>query len=309
MGNRILFAALACAATTALAGETPTVNPSFLWNGSTDTTGRVITGSPEATSGYWFNYNDANDNGTSRINFPPEFDMNTFDYGLMAESLGGIKATVVLGEGAEKPYVGFGFNIWKEDQKGVDITAWGGICVTYESTIGFGVELAVQNESEVTKYDNYKATAGKSAQQTTANFPWSKFRQGNWGIAIDQATALANIATIKLKFEGSAGTVGEFKIVKLGSNCQCDQTATECGSKAIRPSTTASSFKATLSGRVLEFAGTTVFDKATIVDLQGNVVKTASAVGMMDLSTLKAGMYMLRIEGQGINHSQKIVLK
>ena len=161
----------------------------------------------------------------------------------------------------------------------------------------------------MTKYDNYKATAGKSAQQTTANFPWSKFRQGNWGIAIDQATALENIATIKLKFEGSAGTVGEFKIVKLGSNCQCDQTAAECSSKAIRPSTTASSFKASLSGRVLEFAGTTVFDKATIVDLQGNVVKTASAVGMMDLSTLKAGMYMLRIEGQGINHSQKIVLK
>ena len=104
-----------------------------------------------------------------------------------------------------------------------------------------------------------------------------RFRQGNWGIAIDQATALENIATIKLKFEGSAGTVGEFKIVKLGSNCQCDQTAAECSSKAIRPSTTASSFKASLSGRVLEFAGTTVFDKATIVDLQGNVVKTASA--------------------------------
>ena len=306
MNKNIIFASIAF-----MGVAFAQVSPTFLWDATTDIDGRVLTGSTDTTAGWWFQYDDANNEGHSKFEFPSEIEPNAYDnfFGPLVEAYQGIKGEVHLEDGYEFPFVGLGFNVWSSKQEGVDITAWGGICVTYESTIGFGVELAVQNESEVTKYDNYKATAGKSAQQTTTNFPWSKFRQGNWGIAIDQATALENIATIKLKFEGSAGTVGEFKIVKLGSNCQCDQTAAECSSKAIRPSTTASSFKASLSGRVLEFTGTTVFDKATIVDLQGNVVKTASAVGMMDLSTLKAGMYMLRIEGQGINHSQKIVLK
>ena len=62
MNRGFTFTALACAATVAFAANT--VNPTFLWDGSTDTTGRVITGSSEETSGYWFTYNDANDNGT-----------------------------------------------------------------------------------------------------------------------------------------------------------------------------------------------------------------------------------------------------
>ena len=175
MGNRILFAALACAATTALA--TNTVNPTFLWDGSADTTGRVITGSPEATSGYWFSYNDANDHGTSRFQFPPEFDMDTYDgfsFGLMAESFGGIKATVVLGEGAEKPHVGLGFNIWNEDQKGVDITAWGGICLEYSSGVDFKIVIGVENENTVTAHEDFSKTVGKADSLKVVDYEWRR---------------------------------------------------------------------------------------------------------------------------------------
>lgn len=190
----------------------------------------------------------------------------------------------------------------------MDISAWGGICLTYESSIGFGVELAVENEEEVTKYDNYKANASKTSKETTTDFPWSKFKQGSWGKAIDQETALSMIATIKLKFDGIAGTSGEFKISQIGSYCNCKERSSSCPSNAIRHGAPASSVKAALSGRMLEFIGTTSLDKATIVDLQGKVVKSAAATAM-DLSALRAGMYMLRIEGPGINHSEKIILK
>ena len=69
MNRGFTFAALACAATAAFAANT--VRPMFLWDASTDTMGRVITGSSEETSGYWFTYDDANDNGNSHFIFPP----------------------------------------------------------------------------------------------------------------------------------------------------------------------------------------------------------------------------------------------
>ena len=298
MGNRILFAALACAATTALAGETPTVNPSFLWNGSTDTTGRVITGSPEATSGYWFNYNDANDNGTSRINFPPEFDMNTFDYGLMAESLGGIKATVVLGEGAEKPYVGFGFNIWNEDQKGVDITAWGGICLEYSSGVDFKILIVVENENTVTAHEDFSKTVGKADSLKVVDYEWKDFYK-----TMGSANALSTAAVVKLQFEGAAGTTGDFFLKKIGSHGQCSGS-TDAIKPAANPQVNVS-----LSGRMVNFEGVAPSAKASVVNLWGQVVKSATASGAMDLSALPAGIYMLRVQGQSANYIQRIILK
>ncbi|MBQ2559731.1 MAG: T9SS type A sorting domain-containing protein [Fibrobacter sp.] len=307
MNKNIIFATFAFMGV-ALAQS---VSPTFHWDGAVDVEGRVITGSTDSTSGWWFEYTDSNDQGTSKFVFPEDVEANAYNnfFGPLVEAYGGIKGQVMLQDGYEFPFAGLGFNVLNEDQKGADITAWGGLCVAYESTVAFGLELAVEGEKTVTKYDNYKANVSKAPAGAAQDYPWSKFKQGGWGKAVDQATALTMIATVKLKFEGAAGTTGDFVITELGSLCNCKTRSSTCPSDAIGPSTTASSFKATLSGRVLEFAGTTAFDKATIVDLQGKVVKSASAAGMMDLSALKAGMYMLRIEGQGINHSQKIVLK
>ena len=67
--------------------------------------------------------------------------------------------------------------------------------------------------------------------------------------------------------------------------------------------------KATLSGRTLEFTGATALEKATVIDLQGNVMMSVPALGAMDLSMLPSGIYMLRIDGPAVHHSQKIVLK
>ena len=296
------LAAIAGAATMAFAQGA--VSSTFLWDGTTDTEGKVETGSDEETSGYWYDYNDANDGGASAFTFPADVEANAYDnfYGPLVEAYGGIKATITLGAGYDYPYAGIGFNIWSEGQEGVDITAWGGICLSYQSTIGFGIELGVEDEATVTEYNNYKATVAKAASMTVSDFPWSKFKQGTgWGKTVDQATVLAKTAAIKLKFEGTAGTTGDFLIQKVGSNGNC-------GTVGIKAIAAAGSAKAMLTGRTVSFSGITSA-KAEVINLQGQVVKSATVGSTLDLTGLDAGVYMLRVAGRNVKLTQKIVLE
>jgi hypothetical protein len=298
------FAAIAGAATMAFAQGA--VSPTFLWDGTTDTEGKVETGSDEETAGYWYDYNDANDGGASAFTFPADVEANAYDnfYGPLVEAYGGIKATITFGAGFDYPYAGIGFNVWSEGQEGVDISAWQGICLSYQSTIGFGIELGVADEATVTEYNNYKATVAKAAAVTASDFPWSKFKQASgWGKAVDQATVLASTAAIKLKFEGTAGASGDFLIQKVGSLGQCT-----AGPISVKSIAAAGSAKAMLSGRTLSFSGISSA-KAEVINLQGQVVKSATVSSAMDLSSLDAGVYMLRVAGKNVKLSQKIVLE
>lgn len=300
--------ALACAATTALAANT--ASPTFLWLASTDTIGRVETGSPDSTSGWWFDYTDAADSGNSTITFPSDIKPNAYGnfYGPLIENYNGIQASVKMGDGYEFPYAGIGFNVWNEQKEGADISAWGGFCLEYQSTIGFSIELVPENEEDVTAFNNYKATVAKAASMNTTNFRWDKFRQETgWGKEANLDSVLAKTASVKLAFNERAGTEGDFLIYMVGSfgMCSC------CGPMPDRIGSdpTTIPVKATLSGRILQLTGAAALGKATVVDLQGNVVMSAPATGITDLSALRAGMYMLRIEGPGVNHTQKILLK
>lgn len=301
--------ALACAATTALAANT--ASPTFLWYASTDTIGRVETGSPDSTSGWWYFYDDSDDGGTSNVTIPA--DMETIEspdfIGAMAEAYGAIKATVKLNDGYEYPYAGIGFNVWNEQKEGADISAWGGICLKYQSTIGFSIELVPENEEDVTAFNNYKATVAKAATYNVINFPWDRFRQDSgWGKEANLDSVLAKTASVKLAFRDRAGTEGDFLIYMVGSSGMCSGCCSPMPDR-IGSDPTTIPVKATLSGHMLQLTGAATLGKATVVDLQGNVVMSAPATGIMDLSALRAGMYMLRIEGPGVNHTQKILLK
>ena len=312
MKKWIMFGGLVFAAVSIFAQEK--VNETFLWDGATDTQGQVITGSTETkSSGYWYDYNDKNDGGSSAFTFPAGIEANSYGnfYGPLVEAYYGIKASITLGEGYDYPYAGIGFNIWSEDQEGVDISEWGGICLAYESTISFGIELAVENEKTVTGYDNYKATVVKyPSGPAINNYPWSKFSQGGWGTEVPIDDVLAKTYAIKLKFEGTAGTSGNFLICQIGSLNQC--TRCKCVGCApwnpIKVVAAGSSVKAQLSGRVLSFQGISSA-KAEVINLQGQVVKSATISSTMDLSSLDAGIYMVRVAGKNVNFAQKIVLK
>jgi hypothetical protein len=64
--------------------------------------------------------------------------------------------------------------------------------------------------------------------------------------------------------------------------------------------------KASLSGRTLSFSGVKAA-KAEVLNLQGQVVMSGSTASAMNLASLDAGVYMVRVAGA--NLTQKILLK
>lgn len=206
-----------------------TVNRTFLWDGTIDTEGRVETGSPDETAGYWYDFSDRDVGGSSKFIFPSDVEEREDGnfYGPLVEYYMGIRASVSFGDDYDppyQPYAGLGFNVWSEDQEGVDVSAWGGICIAYKSTIAFSIELGIEDEATVTAYIKYRVSVPEATTISVIDFPWSKFKTGVWGPNASIEDVLKKVAAIKLKFEGSAGTTGEFLIQKIGSLGQCCTT-------------------------------------------------------------------------------------
>jgi hypothetical protein len=198
----------------------------------------VETGSEEESAGYWYACGDGGrigntgyhncrtedaNGGLSTFVFPSDVEVNTYDnfFGPLVEAYQGIKGRVTLNDGYDYPFAYLAFDLVSANKEGMDISAWGGLCLVYESTISFGIELGPDNESVVTRYDNYKASVAKSASTTYTDFSWAKFKQGGWGQDVNQATVLSQVATIRIKFEGTAGTSGDFIIRSIGRLGTC----------------------------------------------------------------------------------------
>lgn len=202
-------------------------NPSCgdLWCGLTDIEGRVETGSEEESAGYWYAYTDASDDGTSSMSYPPEVEENAYGnfFGPLTEAYGGIKATVTLGAGYDYPYAGLAFNVVSDSQEGGDISGWDGICLVYKSTLPLAIELGVEDEANVTGYNNYKASLPKETFMAVYDVGWDKFKQeSGWGETADRDYVLEHVSTIRLKFSGTAGTTGDFLIQSIGRHGKCN---------------------------------------------------------------------------------------
>lgn len=202
------------------------VAPAFLWDASKDSLGRVITGSPEETSGYWYDYNDEYDEGQSYFIWPSdvkENDMENF-YGPLVQMYEGIQGSFVLirGNSNFNPHVGLGFNIWSESQEGVDITGWGGVCIEYRATRDFYLML---HEEDNLGTDLWGRNLKLSEKMKNVDIPWNDFRQIECCAEYMKLEyTLAKSASIKIVFTGPDGTNGDFKITKIGSLGTCDGT-------------------------------------------------------------------------------------
>ena len=213
--------------------------PQFLWVGSTDDEGRVLTGSDDETSGYWYEFNDLNDwlaAGASKLTFPPDIEeycngnwyesVNCFEF--MMEAYGGIKVGVSFGNASENPYVGLGFNIVNEEQEGIDVSEWGGLCLEYSSGLDFDVWLHAEDGTLMTDCELiYRLNASESVKEV--DIPWNKFVSScGLGMDIDESKVLANAAAVHVRFNGKAGDTGDFFLTKIGSIGQC-QTLVPAG--------------------------------------------------------------------------------
>lgn len=223
--------------------------PQFLWDGSADEEGRVVTGSDGEMAGYWYDFNDIDDGGSSKFTFPPDIEeycngnwyesVNCFEF--MMETYGGIKEKVTLGAGAENPYVGLGFNILNEEQEGTDVSEWGGLCLEYSSGLKFQVKIVPEYDLTMLECD-FIASIGASESKKVVDIPWSKFGSScGAGIEIDASKVLANAAAVHLRFEGKAGDTGDFLLKKIGSLGQCGSGSVPVSSSsAVAPKSSSS---------------------------------------------------------------------
>ena len=303
MNKKILIASAFLAAATMVSALTT-------WSGANGDY-RVDTGLDDGSdeSGYWYTYADDANSGTSAISWPVptgnQYDDNALDP--IIDHCGGLCGQVNLGAGYDYPFAGLGFNLTGPDQTGADVTAWGGLCITYTASIAPILEIAPEDEGTVTEYNNYMSKLKVAASASTLNLAWSDFKQeSGWGVTVPQASYLGMVAAVKVKFSGKAGTSGDFNIIQVGENGACAGVP-----DAISAPVAASSVKAMLSGRTLSFSGINSVAAAEVINLQGQVVLkgAVSASSSLNLASLDAGVYMVRVAGKAVNHSQKIVLK
>ena len=274
-------------------------------------------GNDTETAGYWFDYGDGNDGGKSAVVWPVDKG-NEYSAESMApiiEHCGGICGTAVLDKGTltYNPFVGIGFNVVGETSTtdntpaAGDASAWGGLCITYKSEAAPSLELGLGDEVDATiGYANPAASLPKSTVGTSKVLAWSDFKQPSWykgDTKMAGDAAAAQLVAVKFKLQATAGSY-EFNIKAVGP-----ATGGTCPdyTDAIKAVRGASSAKAILSGRTLSFKGVKA-GTVEVLDVQGQVVAKGNVSSGLNLKSLDAGVYMVRVAGK-VNFTNKIVLK
>ena len=289
------------------------------WIGA-DLTEQIATGiaNDTETAGYWFDYDDSGDKGASKVTWPVNKGTEYSDGSMLPiiEHCGGICGTAVLDKGSltYNPFVGIGFNVVGETSASNstpaagDASAWGGLCITYSSDAAPSLELGLGDEVDQSiGYANPAASLPKSAGGTMKDLTWSDFKQPSWykgdtKMAGDAASK--QLVAVKFKIQSTPGSY-EFNICAVGPyNGGCP---TACGPVSIKSVRGASAAKAILSGRTLSFSGLKA-GTAEVINLQGQVVAKGDVASTLNLVSLDAGVYMVRVAGK-VNFTNKIVLK
>lgn len=308
MNKKLTCTAVAALTIAAFAG------PFITWHGDSE---KVETGldNETQTGGYWFSYNDSADKGLSEVQWPVpkgnESDTNSLQP--IIDACHGICGHVVLSGAALSydPFVGIGFNIVGEasaDDKtpvAADVTDWGGIFITYASTLAAVLELGLGDVADkALEYDNPVAKLPKSSEGTTKVITWEDFAQAGWGKGdkITGPEAATKLVAIKFKIQAKDGTEGNFHIFEIGSLSDPD---------AVKVFRASPSVNAVVAGRKVSFTGITSSASVEIINLRGQIVKKGSVQGTsaLDLSSLDAGVYVVRASGKSVDFSGKIVLK
>ena len=313
MRIKISLMALWVAVSTVFATE------SFItWNGL-DGSSHIQTGIDKGVySGYLYSYFDDFDGGMSIINWDYEhFDWDgTGDYfAELLEQYHGMSGTAVLDPGSLDylPFVGVGF--WVAGVKSdkdqtplpADISAWGGLCVTYSSEADMSLELVPEQKhvSNIAK-ERYSAALPKTEADKKIVLSWSDFKEGE---AVSQKTT-----TVQFILQAEPGSY-HFNICAIGPK---DGTCPEqCGtpSAGIQIARGTSAVKAILNGRSLGFTGIKSNAAIEILNSLGQVVmkgainNATSNAATLNLAALDAGIYMVRVNGKNVNFAKKIVLR
>ncbi|SHK83915.1 T9SS type A sorting domain-containing protein [Fibrobacter sp. UWB12] len=322
MNKKMLAASALFAVSAAVAGEFET-----WYGGYGESQIQTGLGNGSGTHGYWYSYNDNDDGGNSKVVWPVESDEFNSNSGSdpVIEHCGGICGSAVLDKGilTYNPFVGIGFNVVGEDASGNpvpgDASAWGGLCITYTSSVAPSLELGLGEFDATIGYANPATLLSKAASASTSKaIPWSGFTQPSWykgTTKISGEEAAKQLVSVKFKMQAQPGTY-DFNICAIGPyDGSCPQSCGCCGPSlpydAINSVRGPSNAKATLLGRNLGISGVNSAATVEVKNIQGQVVaKGAIDKGStLDLSSLDVGVYMVQVTGKSVNFVDKIVLK
>lgn len=298
----------------------------------------------KTTMGYWYDYDDRNNQGGSSVWYPYD---TTGYYGSyvapMVAELGylligyDLKDPTLTGQEAEYNYnfIGFGFNVKDGDQTPFDISGTEGLCVTYMSDDAVSLEVMEKESGD----DACAVSLKKASTPTTIDFAIADFAQPKWATnKIECSAAFKAAQAIKFKVDGGAADLaGVLRVFSIGPKGTCtpgtlaDEPAEFCFQsdgkghaaeqstcfantsksstpKSIKANASKAGMKIALSGRSLSFSG---ISNATyeVVSLQGQVVKSGAVSSSVSLAKLQAGVYMVRVSGKSVNMTQKILVK
>ncbi|MBR2212613.1 MAG: T9SS C-terminal target domain-containing protein, partial [Fibrobacter sp.] len=233
MNKKLTIASALLAASAAFAGLDDGVFE--LWLGS-EGAFQVLTGigNESETAGYWFSYDDSGDQGGSKVVWADgTVELGNGDSPDALDNVilwcNGVCGKAVLDKGklSYNPFVGIGFNVVGEKAKGEgnpqpgDASAWGGVCITYESDVAPALELGLGDEVDASiEFANPAASLPKASAGTMKQLVWTDFKQPSWykgKTKIDGATAAGQLVALKFKIQAQSGEYG-FDICAIGPN-------------------------------------------------------------------------------------------
>ena len=197
---------------------------------------RIFTGFETDTDngGYWYEYNDSEDGGKSKINWETplgnEYDEKSFQP--VIDVCAGVCGNFQLDKGdlSYDPYVGIAFDLAGHDANGklvlADASSMEGVCIGYISEAPITVEMSLgEAKDKELEYDVPIARLMKSSTYKVQNIPWEKFTRSGWGkgknVTGDQAAK--TLGSLRFKIQGKDGTKGNFNIMTVGPyrNSEC----------------------------------------------------------------------------------------
>lgn len=127
----------------------------------------------DETAGKWYITNDNEIGGLSNVYFPvPLKQPGNFDENI--SYCGGFCDTVKIVGHISTPYAGVGFNLVNKEQKGADITGWGGIVIDYVSTQHpLTIALVPEGVTDIRQFYHYDLPACPGHRAIR----WSDFAQ------------------------------------------------------------------------------------------------------------------------------------
>lgn len=224
-----------------------------LWNGAageaTVKTGLYAEGAWKAKPyGKWYDYTDKYEGGSSSFswwNYQSLDDYESIYFEYVVDYCKGMCSDVVLDNGGleREPFALFGFQLAHNDSGvavPVNISNWGGICVTYSTDIPITldldpVSLKVDFDTvssgfyvEDDGFDIYRwpsVVLSASSAETTKCFAWSDFKQPDLDkvpngekFKISGEEAAKRAVTMRFIIKGKNGDQGKFNIKALGTN-------------------------------------------------------------------------------------------